>query len=128
MSCLVVLLPTPAPATPYGGVLPFELTEGDLEKAKQLFNLFKAYFPTKIFLKVLKKEKDFFTFLHDSKIIWFLALTRKLFIIHVRKGRGGGGGGRLQCLILKQCACVNKKIIFWWDHLFFQGQKLEISA
>jgi hypothetical protein len=36
-----------------------ELTEGDLEKAKQLFNLFKAYFPTKIFLKRLKKEKDF---------------------------------------------------------------------
>jgi hypothetical protein len=31
----------------------FELTEGDLEKAKQLFNLFKAYFPTKIFLKGL---------------------------------------------------------------------------
>jgi hypothetical protein len=59
MSCLVVLLPTPVPATPDGGVLPFELTEGDLEKAKQLFNLFKAYFPTKIFLKRLKKEKDF---------------------------------------------------------------------
>ncbi len=26
------------------------------------------------------------------------------------------------------CFSVNKSIIFWWDHLFFHGQYLEISA
>jgi hypothetical protein len=40
-------------ACPYDGAILLSSLKGDLEKAKQLFNLFKAYFPTKFSLKGL---------------------------------------------------------------------------
>ncbi len=45
--------------------------------SQQLFNLFNAYFPTKIFLKNLEVRWIFFFFLHVSKIHWFLDSTTK---------------------------------------------------
>ncbi len=52
--------PNPCASTSLRRSPTFELTEGDLEKAKQLFNLFKAYFPIKIFQKGLKKRRIFY--------------------------------------------------------------------
>jgi len=40
--------PSPGMASSSSRSLTFKLTDGDLEKAKQLFDLFKAYYPTKI--------------------------------------------------------------------------------
>jgi hypothetical protein len=66
-------------ACPHDGALLLSSLKGDLETAKQLFNLFKAYFPTKFSSRTLKRERLFpCIFLHDLKIIWFLASTRKL--------------------------------------------------
>ncbi len=52
-----------------------------VEKAKELFRLINAYFPTKICLKLLKSKMGFFY------------INKEIFFTHYVRTPGGKGGG-----------------------------------